>query len=380
MRKFVAIMNIPSPYRVYLFEVLSKVLSGHGYAFEANFMARGHAERPKSWLNPKMTFPFRYWRDIGYKCHHFNLGLIIRSWFSCPDVLLVGSPFDTFTGIVTALTSRARVKCTWVEGQTKTPGELGGVRGFVKRLVLSRFKYVAVPGRDAAGYIALHQKRTRLCMPKPVFLPNLVDESRFRPRSEWPTREIDRCRELFKAGPNDRVCLIPARLDAVKGLAPFLEAVDADLINNGWRIVIMGQGPLKKTLQEKAYEKGISDRLVILDYVPYDQMPICYAAADLFLLPSLHDPNPLSVPEALHSALPVAISDRCGNVEEGCSDEVNGWVLPVLESDRFRHKLRDVFQADLCELRKRGIRSKQNNAKFWDSISAVESFIGGLNE
>ena len=55
-------------------------------------------------------------------------------------------------------------------------------------------------------------------------------------------------------------------------------------------------------------------------------MPKYYAASDLFLLPSIHDPNPLSVVEALHSGLAVAISDRCGNVEEGVMDGDNGFV------------------------------------------------------
>lgn len=375
MKKFESIMNIPSPYRVYLFEALARELKERGVAFTAHFMARGHSERPRSWLNPKMSFAFRYWIDWSVRHHHFNPGFIIRAWFHKPDVLLVGSPFDSLTGIFAAYTARARVKCTWVEGQTKTPGKMNGFLGWFKRAVLSRFEYVAVPGSDAANYIQLHQERTFSRMPKPVFLPNLIDETRFRSRDQWTPEEIDRCRERFGAQVSDRVCLIPARLTTVKGLVPFFEALDPELVKDGWRIVIMGQGKLKSEILESANRKGVADRVKIFDYISYDEMPICYAAADLLLLPSIHDPNPLSVPEALHSALPIALSDQAGNVEEGVTDGRNGWRLPVKDPEKFRTVLRKVFSTPGETLREMGKLSKAENAQFWNTRLAIARFV-----
>lgn len=375
MKKFDAIMNIPSPYRVYLFGELNRQLSVKDCDFIAHFMAKGHGERPKSWLNPQMNFAYVYWSDFGVRHHHFNPGFIVRSWFHRPDVLLVGSPFDTITGILSAFTARARVKCTWVEGQTKTPGRLNGFIGWFKRLVLSRFKFVAVPGSDAAKYIGLHQARTRRPMPTPVILPNLIDESRFSPRQEWSLADLETCRKLFGAAVDERVCLIPARLAEVKGLVPFVRALDATLVNAGWRIVVLGQGPLKQEILNAAVEKGIEGRLTILDYIPYEQMPICYAAADLMLLPSLHDPNPLSVPEALHSGLPIALSDQAGNVEEGVTVGRNGWRLPVKNPVAFKAVLAEIFATPKERLREMGECSKWENATFWDTEKAIARFL-----
>lgn len=375
MKTFAVVLNIPSPYRVHLLEVLNRRLKEKGVRLEVHFMAKGHAGRPKSWLNPKMSFSHKYWRDYGFATHHFNVGLIVRSWLRKPDVLLVGSPFDTFTGICMALLARAKVKCTWIEGQTKTPGKMDGMVGAFKRLIISRFRFVAVPGEDAAKYIALHQQRTKLKMPTPVRLPNLIDETRFRPRAQWPADDIAQCRAIFGAAEEEKVCLIPARLDKVKGLVPFLKAVDANLVKRDWRIVIMGQGPEKPVILEIAQQKGVEDRVTILDYVPYEQMPACYAAADLFLLPSLHDPNPLSVPEALHSGLPVALSDQTGNFEEGVTDGKNGWALPVNDAAAFESKLQKVFSASDVDLKRMGGWSYTHNARFWDSNSAIDNFL-----
>lgn len=378
MKRFYIIQNIPSPYRVTMFEEMYRQLKDAGFDFHVFLMSKGHKERPKSWLNPKMTFPYSYWLDCGFGCHHFNPGIIFKLLFKRPDVLFVGSPYDTFTGILVAIFLRARVKCTWVEGQTKTPGKMGGFIGAFKRFVLSRFEYVAVPGSDAAKYIEMHQKRTWLKMPKPIFLPNLIDESRFKPREEWPKEEIAKCRAMFGAKDDEKVCLIPARLDLVKGLVPFMEAVNAELVRHGWRIVIMGQGPCKEEICKVAEKKGIRDHLTILDYVPYDQMPVAYAAADLFLLPSIHDPNPLSVPEALHSGLPIALSDRCGNVEEGVDEGVNGWKLPVLDDSGFHGVLNDVFSSEIWRLKALGTCSKINNAEFWNTVTTVNKFLNRL--
>ena len=371
-------MNIPSPYRVYLFEELARQLEAKGVAFTAHFMTRGHGERPKSWLNPEMHFVYRYWRDYGIMHRHFNPGLIVCSWLKKADVLLVGSPFDTFTGILAAFTARAKIKCTWVEGQTKTPGRMKGIIGWFKRLVLSRFKYVAVPGNDASQYIALHQSLTKMDMPKPVFLPNLIDEARFCPRAMCPKADVASCRGKIGAKDDERVCLIPARLDASKGLIPFFEALDSELIKAGWRILVMGQGELKERIFEIVKSKGIADCVFVFDYVPYEQMPIYYASADLFLLPSLHDPNPLSVPEALHSGLPIALSEQAGNVEEGVTEGRNGWRLPVNNTEAFKEKLKVVFSTPIEQLRKMGQFSLKENAQFWNTEKAIAIFIKAI--
>ena len=95
-------------------------------------------------------------------------------------------------------------------------------------------------------------------------------------------------------------------------------------------------------------------------------------------MPSLYDPNPLSVIEALHTGLAVAVSDRAGNVEEAVTEGRNGWVLPVLDREEFAAKLREVFAADREALRKMGEVSKGENARFWETKGAIGRFVEGV--
>ena len=366
MKKFVVVMNIPSPYRLHLLGEMARQLKERGVEFHCHFMNRGHKDRPTSWLNPKIDFPHTYWRNFGTDQHEFNPGLVAHLLFSHPDYLLLGGVYDTFTNIALASLVSAGTKICFLEGNTQTPGRLDGALGRFKRAMIGRCQFAAVPGSDAAKYIGLHQQRTTKPMPKTVYLPNLVDENRFAGEleggvgvGEW------------------RFCIIPARLEEVKGLVPFFGLLTPEMLK-GWKIRVMGQGPLKDEILATIVRRGIGEFVEIVDYVPYAEMPGEYAKADLLLLPSIYDPNPLSVIEALHSGLAVAVSDQAGNVEEAVTEGKNGWTLPVKDRAAFEAKLREVFATPVERLHEMGRVSKAENAQFWDTKGAIKRFLEGI--
>ena len=372
--------NIPSPYRLHLFEKMYAWLSSRGIGFKVNFMSdmsKGHGERPLAWRNPKMSFPHRYWKDCGIGCHHLNLGLVLKVLWHRQDILFVGSAFDTFTGILVSLFGRAKVKIAWTEGNTKTLGKMKGLKGFVKRLVFSRYDYVAVPGLEGERYIAAHQAITRMKMPRPVLLPNLVDETRFKPRHMWPLGDINRIRSEVGCSDETKLCIVPARLEWYKGLLEMFALLTPEMLS-GWKILIMGSGSLKEGVESSIAIQGLADHVTIKDLIPYAEMPLYYAAADLFLFPSLMDRNPLSVVEAVHSGLPVALSDQVGNIHEGVHEGINGWVLPVKDSARFGQTLKMVFSADIETLKRMGCKSYEAIAPFWRSDFAVDRFLQSI--
>ena len=380
MKSFHVVQNIPSPYRLHLFVEMQRQLAEYGISFHVHFMSdmsRGHGDRPLSWRNPMITFPHTYWRDYGFGCHHFNPGMIRHLRKARPDFLLVGSPFDTFTGIAVAWMCPAKVRCTWSEGNTKTPGIMSGFKGWLKRTVFSKYDFVGVPGSDAAKYIALHQSHTKHQMPKPVMLPNLIDERRFKPREHWNKEEMAAIRSELGVGDGERLAITPARLAPCKGLIEYLSLITPAMID-GWRIAIFGQGTLKEELLRLARNRGIGERVTIKDFVSYAEMPKYYAAADLFVLPSRHDPNPLSVIEALHSGLPIAVSEMAGNVDEAVTEGRNGWVLPVADTTSYAKKLAEIFNTPIDRLQTMGAASKNENAAFWDTHKGVKRFLDML--
>ena len=384
MKKFWVVHNIPSPYRLHIFNALWKECQKRDLDFHVHFMSdmsHGYEERPLSWRNPKMEFPYTYWRDYGRGQRHVNPGLLWHLRKNKPDYLLSGSPFDTLTGMFAGRMTNG-VACTWVEGNTRNPGKIGGIIGLIKRFALSGYRYVAVPGVQGERYIALHQALTRWKMPKCILLPNLVNEALFdvsrlramRMQDVGPAFEM---RERFGCKKEERLCIVPSRLDPVKGVLEFLSCVTPEMLR-GWRVVIAGNGPLYDDAQRIIRDKGIADRVVINGFVKYEDMPALYAASDLLLLPSLRDQNPLAIVEGLHAGLTIAESDQAGNVEEAVTEGKNGWVLPVKDKDAFVGKLRTIFDTPIEHLSEMGRCSQEENAKYWNSRDAIRAFIDAL--
>lgn len=102
--------------------------------------------------------------------------------------------------------------------------------------------------------------------------------------------------------------------------------------------------------------KNPQAKLVIVDSPPPVAMPHVYAAADVFLLPTLYDPFANVTLEALAAGLPVITSAQNG-ASEILTNETNGFILPRADDDmllvhllehladpEFRHRFRQPAQ------------------------------------
>lgn len=74
-------------------------------------------------------------------------------------------------------------------------------------------------------------------------------------------------------------------------------------------------------------------KLIIVDSPPSIAMPHVYAAADVFLLPTLYDPFANVTLEALSAGLPVITSAQNG-ASEIIQNETNGFILPRADDDK----------------------------------------------
>ena len=377
-KRFVVIQNIPSPYRLHLFTVLGQELSSRGYGLHVHFMSKGHAERPMAWLNPEISFPHTYWTDYGVGTHHSNPGLVVHLRRCVPaDYLLVGSAWDTFTGIASSFVVPRKKGILWTEGNTKTPGKLDGFLGQFKRRVLSRFDYVAVPGQEGVGYVALHQQRTVKQMPVPVLLPNLIDERRFKLDPSASQSGVAELKGRLGVLASERLAICPARLETVKGLAGFLEGLP-DKCLDGWKLLIIGEGSQRDAIERIVRARGLTERVILLGYVPYEEMPLFYAASDLFVLPSLYDPNPLSVVEAMHSGLPLLLSKQVGNYPEALIAGKTGWGFSPFDVREMGAAAVQAFSATPGLLREKGREAKRQADLVWGSETAIRNFADAL--
>lgn len=95
-------------------------------------------------------------------------------------------------------------------------------------------------------------------------------------------------------------------------------------------LLVVGKDRQTKKYQAMAQKSGITERVKFIG--PQTDMPHIYAAADVLVLPTLYDPFPNVVLEAMASGLPVITSQQCGAVDV-IETGKNGWLADALDND-----------------------------------------------
>jgi glycosyltransferase involved in cell wall biosynthesis len=154
--------------------------------------------------------------------------------------------------------------------------------------------------------------------------PNPVDTGFFAPAGR--ERDID--------------VLFVGRLSHEKGVDVLLRALVE--LPRGQRVVIAGDGPLRRELESQAAGSGAD--VEFTGWVDRDALRALYARAALQVVPSRSEPQGVVVLEALASGTPVIGSD-VGGIAEMVSDGENGWLVepgrPDLLGGRMRAALAD---------------------------------------
>lgn len=113
-------------------------------------------------------------------------------------------------------------------------------------------------------------------------IPGGVDINRFQPHLSR-----QQAREQLN-WPQDRFILFtPRRLVHRMGLSKLLEVLSKirSKIPNVW-LAIAGKGPLRTLLEQQVAELELNDQVKFLGFLPDEQLPVAYQAADLTVIPS----------------------------------------------------------------------------------------------
>ena len=80
-----------------------------------------------------------------------------------------------------------------------------------------------------------------------------------------------------------------------------------------FRVVLVGDGPLRAELQQRSADCGLADIVTWCGWCSKEQLLVHYHAADCFVNPSLYEGMPNTVLEAMACGLPVLASNVPGN-------------------------------------------------------------------
>ena len=139
-----------------------------------------------------------------------------------------------------------------------------------------------------------------------TIIPNAVDTQRFEPFGDKKLGEL----------PDDPTLLYHGRVDRRKGALVLLDAF-ADLARErpGLRLAISGIGPDTDAVAVRVHELGLEDRIDLLGYASYEDVPAVYRQGDVFVSPTFAEGFSNTILEAMAAGLPIVSTRAVGVVD-----------------------------------------------------------------
>ncbi len=212
----------------------------------------------------------------------------------------------------------------WAE-ERRAGGVVGTLKARVKRTLRSRIETGSLRGSD--HILTLSDCFRDLVLRRGIdpgkvsVVPGGADIARFQPAAD---RSL--CRRTLGLPADRRILLSVRRLAARMGLDNLLKAMPEIVARCPDVLLLLGgSGPEKANLESLICTLGLESHVKMLGFIPDEQLPTYYQAADLFVLPTLAlEGFGLVTTEALSSGLPVI------GTPAGATPEILGQLDPRL--------------------------------------------------
>jgi glycosyltransferase involved in cell wall biosynthesis len=167
---------------------------------------------------------------------------------------------------------------------------------------------------------------------KIVIIPNGVDTSLFRPA------------ESVKSPKSDPTILTVCKLIERKGVEYLIYAVKR-LVSRypKLKLRIIGDGPKYTQLIRLVKELDIERNVEFMGKIPHYRLVEQYHDCDIFCLPSLSDPFPNVVLEAMACGKPV-VATKVGGISEIITNGRDGVLVPPADVNSLRNALSKLIQ------------------------------------
>lgn len=322
--------NVPTPYRLPVFEALAECVDLTVCFCQERDPARLWRAGLRSERVQYETPTARALVLPGGVEIVWNPGLWARLRWVPFDVYIAGENFSNFPSVLTVWRAARHWKkpfILWSEAIDTAYASGNVVSNTYRRWLYQRTDAFIAYGQRSKAYLV-----RRGAAPDRVILGLQVI-----PSEQLPPPAVSKA-ELGLAG--KRVVLYVGYFVSRKGLHHLIQAFQAVASKNDV-LALVGSGPEEKRL--RAMSHG-DQRIIFPGYLEGPEKTSWYAAADLFVLPTLHDPWGLVVNEAMAYGLPIVVTDRAGCALDLVTD--NGVIVPAANVNALQSALENLLNND----------------------------------
>lgn len=342
---------------------------------------------------PIYSYPYellfdRFLEDVGL--WERTRALLQRLWLYRPDVITLTGYYDPAQLVLLLVAKLLRIRVIMQNESTAADHNRGGWKEVLKRWIFNRCDGFFCFGTLSASYLLqLGVRPERILLRK-----NAVDNQALFNAYQRALPHRSAKQQQLQLQPNNFIFV--GRLIEVKNLLALVDtfAEARQQVNNTvclpigdsptdtvhssqWGLILLGDGPLHESLQQRINELGLTNFIQLLPGRPWFRVPEVLALADVLVLPSRSEPWGLVVNEAMACGLPVIVSDKCGCVADLVSEGQNGFIINPDQPAQLKHALQQFMTGDVDRLQM-GDTARNMISPFAPEAVAQEMLAGFL--
>jgi len=169
---------------------------------------------------------------------------------------------------------------------------------------------------------------------KIMIVPNGVDTHIFHPQDR------NQMRRKLGYRIDEKIVVSSSRLTPKNGLDYLIRAVGKV---PRLKLIIIGDGEQKKSLQTLINRLNLADRVFLLGYLEHSKLPGYLNMADIFCRPSINEGFGISFIESMACKIPT-IGTNVGGITDIITDGKNGLLVPPEDTEALTKTLKRVLQ------------------------------------
>lgn len=377
INKVIIITNIIAPYRVPLFNYISKEKN-----IDLEVLFCKTKTKDRLWDIPLgMRFKYKVLKGFTiqlkrkdlYKKRtvHINPGVFFHLLKRNPDVIIsIEYSIPTLQAFIFSKIFKKRF-ISWSEGTSFTERNITFFQKILRKLIIPNCDgYIAV-SHDAKEYIlSFGVNRNR------VFVSiQTLDIKNFRGRCEKARENKNTLRDSM--GWKEKIILYSGSLIERKGIIHLLKAFKLLAEKNkDIRLLIVGDGKKYETYKKYCQFKDIEEKVYFSGFIQQEELPFYYASADVYIFPSLEDTFAVTVNEAMAAGLPILCSKFAGCTNDLIENGVNGYVIDPTDYNSIVKYLEKTLSDP--KLRENMGKASSNIIDKFDIEEAAQGFLKAI--
>lgn len=297
--------NIPSPYRIYQFNELSKLKD-----FELLVIYCAVNERNRKWLIQDLEHNHLFLSDNANASGQYSqLSVIKHLYLYKPTIVITAgfTPTMFIAFIYAKLTTSTHVVFT--DAWKISVEKLSPIRKLIRKFVIRNSEFFLCVSQKGAQFLINYGAPSQNVYIVPLAIKNELYQKHRSLRKKF---------DIVFSGRFEEEKLPFFVIDIMKKLKEVVPSIS---------ILLLGSGPLLDRMKRELTAFEINNYFP--GFIQQDDLPGYYALGRILLFPSLNDTWGIVANEALAAGLPVITSPFTGVADELVIDSLNGFVIDL---------------------------------------------------